>query len=374
MSDMYNAFGLKLEEITSLSRSANDLLFDKLSAQQRRTLCLRLHDQGREIVESLYRLHNTFSAVSVSQTILMAKEAVEGKRELFDIISWDALLSRVFSHPVAMRDRAVWGLYMAAIEAQRDFAHSFCPAPTREDGLSGSFRTTLFSSARRWGDLMQTVLNRVDACLEVDAIDLSVLGGEQETGGDFALIVDINQHALCREDEQAEILRNGLFTRSKFALPLIFQAKRYTGDQAEVDQYNDRRGYQYDALRRTDCASAYIFYNNGTKRIDAPLLPLVKRVDDIAHPGDHGRTDVLEGSVDFATYLIRAIDNAKYPAASDPEEAINMVLANADMGRLTKLVVLANRPGVAASYRHSLDNLIRDIGLVDQPQEEGPKY
>jgi hypothetical protein len=190
-------------------------------------------------------------------------------------------------------------------------------------------------------------LARSENSLSVQRIDLSILGGEQATGGDFGLILDFDSRSI-QPSRRAEAL-------SRRIVPLIFQAKRYVRPNADVSQHHIFRGYQHNLLAQNNCASAYIFYENGRGRIDHPAPPLVKPVGKVATPS---RTSVFSDSYDISSYLLNALADEHFAAgAASADEALRMIYARADPGQLAYLAVISNDARAAARYAALLGNL-----------------
>ena len=206
---------------------------------------------------------------------------------------WDVLLDRILTQPPCYRDLADWWWYFAALEASTGFQLEICPAAKREQQLTGCLLGALSEPAKRWGEVIAPAVKRSGATLATSDIDLELGGGEQATGGDFGLILDFDDRAV----QPGEAKRPD----DRRIVPLIFQAKRYARPDADVSQTHLRRGPQRTLLASNTCASAYIFYDN-LGNPETPLPPLVKPVAKVPHAG---KTDVLEDSLDLATYLLQ---------------------------------------------------------------------
>ncbi len=206
---------------------------------------------------------------------------------------WDVLLDRILTQPPCYRDLADWWWYFAALEASTGFQLEICPAAKREQQLTGCLLGALSEPAKRWGEVIAPAVKRSGATLATSDIDLELGGGEQATGGDFGLILDFDDRAV----QPGEAKRPD----DRRIVPLIFQAKRHARPDADVSQTHLRRGPQRTLLASNTCASAYIFYDN-LGNPETPLPPLVKPVAKVPHAG---KTDVLEDSLDLATYLLQ---------------------------------------------------------------------
>ncbi|SAK53768.1 hypothetical protein AWB77_01464 [Caballeronia fortuita] len=344
-------------------------LFARLSTAQ------RTPDAGAYIAEQLWACHRVLSAAGVHNLMYLTRGLVE--RGIAHLC-WEELLDRKFGDPMNVQNRAVWLLFHLCLQAQRDFALDVCTARSREDLLTGRFLEGIKGACAGWTESSSSYLRRVENVLEVCSLDLTVGGGEQETGGDFALILDIKGNPSCAQDFEHSIvtLTEG-GPRGDFFVPLIFQAKRYTGSAADISRRNSTQGYQFNRLRQRDCASAYIFYENGDNGIDCPALPMVKLANHCSPVEVSRTTGVFEDSVDFATYILCAVNGCDdMPAAQTREDALNMILANASPESLTKLVVLGNTAGLKETYRDALAALRAEIksGVsMDATQPERPR-
>ncbi len=349
--------------------------FNKKALLARLSTARRTPDAGAYISEQLWACHRVLSAAGVHNLMYLTRDLVErGVARL----CWEELLDRRFGDPMNVQNRAVWLLFHVCLQAQRDFALDVCTARSREDLLTGRFLEGIKGACAVWAESSSSYLRRVENVLEVCSLDLTVGGAEQETGGDFALILDIKGIPSCAEDfEHSVVTLTEGGPRGDLFVPLIFQAKRYTGSTADIARINSTQGYQFNKLRQRDCASAYIFYENGDNGIDYPALPMVKPAHKCLPVESHRKTGVFEGSVDFATYILRAANGFDdMPAAQTREDALNMILANASPEGLTKLVVLGNTAGLKRTYEEALAALREEIesGLSKDPtQHERPR-
>jgi hypothetical protein len=117
-------------------------------------------------------------------------------------------------------------------------------------------------------------------------------------------------------------------------VPQIFQAKRYSRPNADVSQSHAVRGTQYHLLAQNKCAAAYIFYENGRQRIELPLPPLVKPVENVEGPT---HTSVFSGTYDLSGYFVNAVMDARFAVGSQTaEEALRMIFARATADQLAR--------------------------------------
>lgn len=285
----------------------------------------------------------------------MAAIAMEGV-EKFD--SWPTLLGRVLIHPPCYRDLADWWLFFAALEAETGFQLGPCTGQKREARLSGHLLEALATQGKQWAEAIAPAVSRYNATLGISEIDLEIGGGEQATGGDFGLILDFDGRTIQPSSEGAG--------EGQRIIPMIFQAKRYRRPSADISQTNPTRGPQRTLLASNVCAAAYILYENEGNPA-TPLPPLVKPIQRVP-PGT--KTNALEDSLDFATYLLRAaIDPTITPRARSADDALRMIYNAASPKDLTALVVISADPGAANRYRSGVSMLnheLRHHGDEDQ--------
>ena len=230
-----------------------------------------------------------FSKVGQSTIVLQVRY------DLNDIDSLEWLVTDFLVDPLVYRNLAAWCFHLALQESSAAFQLDFCPSPASEERLSGILLAKISDRCEAWAKVATEPLKRTEASITLRCIDLSILGGEQATGGDFGLVLHFEEKWTPSASRQEH--------PNTRIIPLILQAKRYVRPRAKVSQRHDVRGYQHDLLTRNKCASAYIFYENDTKRIDCPVPPLIKPVDRVAKAG---RTNVFEDSLDLPSYLFNS--------------------------------------------------------------------
>ena len=277
---------------------------------------------------------------------------------LVDIDSLEWLLTDFLVDPLVYRNPAAWCLHHALQESSAAFQLDSCPSPTSEERLSGILLAKISDRCDAWTKVASAPLKRTEGSITLRCIDLSILGGEQATGGDIGLVLDFEekwiQPASREESPNSRII------------PLIFQAKRYVRSMARVSQRHKVRGSQHGLLTRNKCASAYIFYENCTKKIDSPLPPLIKPAERVAKPG---RTNVFEDSLDLPSYFFKAMYDTSFgPTAASPEEALRMMYSNADTGQLAILAVIADSATAHLRYQEVLRDLAPEIRRSRTPR------
>jgi len=366
-------FGLTFDEVNGMKGRATDEAFSDKGKLSRLNTISRDSSARETISTGLAGCKRILSKVGLLAHIYLVNEMVSEKRTSSQ--NWDELLGRVLLDPLSFRDPTVWLLFQAALQSERDFSLDVCPVHSREDVLTGRFIEGLSGACRLWADSFRSYLNRTGNVLEISSIDLTVGGGEQATGGDFALILDIRKSTPIPPLAPDLITLTGPLQGPLF-VPLLFQAKCYTGESADISQKHKTRGYQFSQLRKTVCASNYIFYENGTAGIQFPALPMVKPSSACSPVESAPKTPVFEKSVNFSTYLLKAINGFDdIPSATTREEALNMILANTSENSITRVAILGNTHGLDVIYRDALAQLRSQIdseNMLEPNSEEPP--
>lgn len=353
-------FGLTVDEVlklTSVAESAAQTADAKLS---REVLNRASPETTERIRESLVSgSFKTLSKVGFDSLVLLQRDNPK------EFQSLESVLNRILVDPVQHRSVATWCLYFALHECSARFQLIHCPSPSHEAVLSGMLLGEISAQCEVWARKAAAPLDRLKTTLSLERIDLSILGGEQKTGGDFGLVVEFDD---SRTEPPAKHEPRG--TR---IVPLIFQAKRYVGQVADISQNHRIRGFQRDLLSRNKCLSAYIFFQNGNERLEMPMPPLIKPVpEDCRLPS---RTKVFVDSLDLPTYLLRALyDDSLAPGASSPLEALEMIYASANSGQLARLAVISSTTGASLRYNSALEEISRMRGELQEPEngEEPP--
>ena len=295
-----------------------------------------------------------FSEAGKATAVLFARDEPEV------LATWDDVLTTLLANPVNLRDVTIWCLFFATLEAAAQFQLDECPSPTGEEHLSGLLLGALKARCERWGQTASVPLAHAGSSLSLRRINLSILGGEQATGGDFGLILDFDNPSVQPTLEDKTPVRR--------IVPLIFQAKRYVRPDADVSQHHVRRGYQYSFLAQNDCASAYIVYENGRERINHSAPPLVKPVANVAAPS---RTPVFSNSYDISSYLLNALTDERFAAgAESPDQASRMIYTKADPGQLAHLAVISNDARAAGRYAALLADLAPALRALRQDDDK----
>lgn len=343
-----------------------ELLYEKevefdLSAWRQNKIDVK---NSHNIGDALYAIKSLLSKAGVCSSILTSKSmATEKKSHL----SWEEILSRYFNDPVSFENIITWLLYQTLMVAQIDFAKNKCRAPAQENVLVGALDALMTSTAREFNKEYNKIFDEQKMILVMDRMDMSIGGGEQINGADFAIILDIENVSDCSSPK-----KNG---GPRF-VPLLFQAKKYSGEDADVSQHNENTGYQLDKLTSNKCESAYIFFeNDNNRKIDAPKIPMVKSARDVKHPT---KTNVNEDTLDFATYVLKALDrDSEYAFANSRIEAVRMLYKTANLDRLQHIVLLGDNERIRERFEKvekeiakSLKNQkIESERFVDEPEK-----
>ena len=352
--DFVEEFRLTIDEIFDLNSIAENTLNTNKAILSRTILDHESPETSQRIREALVAASfKILSKAGYTSLILLSRDNPE------DFHSLERLLMEVFANPVMHRSVATWCFYFALRECSENFQMNHCPSPTEESQLTGFLQGEISTQCEVWRKIASGPLDRLDTTLSLERIDLSILGGEQETGGDFGLVIEFDERGAHSPNENESMDRR--------IVPLILQAKRYVRPSANISQKHDIRGYQYDLLSQNQCLSAYIFYENGTKRIDRPAPPLIKPVRKVSPPPS--RTAVFEGSLDLPTYFLRALHDESFaPGASSPEEALRMIYGSAHAEQLTSLAVISNAVGADERYASALADLNEEIRTLQHTE------
>ncbi|PXW73882.1 hypothetical protein C7451_109172 [Blastomonas natatoria] len=330
-------FGMDLVEIMAAVERAQSLLKDKQIIRGMNEFDAAMLGVGKRKSDALRGTGAWLADAGNAAMILLLKE------NLANLDDWKLVLDRVLIHPPSYRDLADWWLFFSALDAQTGFQLERCTSNKLEGRLTGHLLEALSTQGKIWSAALAPLIARTGATLAISEIDLEVGGGEQTNGGDFGIILDFDGRTVQPGAKKGPDERR--------IVPLIFQAKRYQRPIANVSQTNPTRGPQRDLLASNVCASAYIFYDNGGNEA-TPLPPLVKPVEKVPTAT---KTNVLEHSLDFATYLLQAATNPTCaPRAISADDALAMIFTKAEAKDLTDLVVVSTDPEAGNRYRSSL--------------------
>lgn len=267
--------------------------------------------------------------------------------ETMRLNTFDGFVECLLADPFMVRDLSIWALFFACRDASDGLQLDDCRAPSSESHLSGQLLGGLAAGCERWRKVVSAALERYDSALALSKIDLSILGGEQATGGDFGLILDIDGASIQPAERDS---------RERRIVPMILQAKRYVRPNADISQRHWERGYQRHMLARNDCASAYILYENGTETLTRTLPPLVKPVEAV---DDANQTAATIGGFEFASYVVTCLlDPGLAPGADTPDDALRMIYAR---GRPNHIALVSGDPRVTAHYQAQFDALAREL-------------
>ncbi len=339
---LLDEFGITAQEAIDMRSEALKAVSTREAIRSRKILEHESPDTSRRIAQALRAgwLHG-FSKAGHHTIVGRFRDHPDDKRPL----EW--LLTEFLVDPLVHPNVAAWCLTLALQESSAAFQLDTCPSPKSEGVLSGYLLKEISSHCEKWARVAEKPLKRTQTAIVLRSIDLSILGGEQVTGGDIGLVLHF-EGTQARQD-----LMNSRI------IPLIFQAKRYVRPRANVSQRHPERGSQHGLLARNKCASAYLFFENGTKKIDLPLPPLIKPVDRVASAG---RTVVFEDSLDLPSYFFKVLYDVSFATpASSPEDALRMIYSEADIGQLSRLAVISDSATASLHYDVALETLRRDI-------------
>ena len=340
-------FGLTVDEVMELRFIAEEAIRTDKAVLARTIANLASPKLTERIRHSLVAgSFKTLSKVGQASLMLLSRDNPD------EFQSFEGVLNGILVDPLAHRDIATWCFYFALHECSANFQLDRCPNPTEEGQLTGLLLGEISAQCEAWRKIAAVPLNRTEVTLSLERIDLSILGGEQETGGDFGLIVEF-------KNENENHVNKSRSAESRI-VPMIFQAKRYVRPKADVSQMHETRGYQYDLLSRNKCLSTYVFYENGTNRLAGPAPPLFKPVSRVCPPPS--RTAVFEDSLDLPTYFINALHDGSFaPGATSPDEALRMIYGSAHAGQLSRLAVISNSRNAVEPYANALIDLREKI-------------
>lgn len=347
------SFGMDVMEIMAAVERAQALLDDKKTIRGMSEFDAATLGVGKRKSDALRGTGAWLADAGTAAMILMLKE------DLASLDDWKLVLDRVLIHPPSYRDLADWWLFFSALDAQTGFQLERCTSNKKEARLTGHLLEALSTQGKIWSEALAPFIARTGATLAISEIDLEVGGGEQANGGDFGIILDFDGKTVQPGERKVREERR--------IVPLIFQAKRYQRPIANVSQTNPTRGPQRELLASNVCASAYIFYDNGGNEA-TPLPPLVKAVREVPSAT---KTNVLEHSLDFATYLLQAATNPTCaPRATSADDALAMIFSKAEAKDLTDLVVVSTDPKAANRYRSSLALLNYKLSQSGEDEEQ----
>ncbi|UHS59830.1 hypothetical protein [Agrobacterium vaccinii] len=364
--DFLEDFGMSQAEHFALVQFAQANTFDDGSKLARLRTQQRYADKGSAIADLLVSFKGLRSAAGICSEIISLKQ--DPTRSL----DWETTLEKLYGDPIMSRSRVTWLAFQAALRADAKFALEVAPARSHENTLTGTLIRGLTAECDLWASHAAGFLSRIKAPLTFESADISVGGGEQETGGDFVVIIDLEEEAETRADLHSSA-RALLGPRCGHQIiPIVFQAKRFVGTKANISQWHEKRGYQFNKLRKTKCASSYIFYENGDEEINAAALPIVKPVQNCKPISVEKYTPVYENSTDLATYLLWAInDPDAFPRAPTKEDAMNMVCASVRRS-FRRIVFLGNTDGLRKLYAEAYRNLKDEIAEQNRSVSRSP--
>lgn len=346
-------FGMTLDEILNWKSEGRKSLIAENGTITRLNLSKTFPHAAIRSAEVLRAVTPLFSEAGYASAICVWQE-LQRKAEASEIL--EHTLERLYTDPVLLKDKTLWILIQVLLRSQQLFTSKSCSSPTKEETLTGALLGTITTHASVWKEKGEKLLHLAGAKLHIGSIDLQIDHREGKTGGDFGLIVEYERdHKI-------------------FYLPLIFQAKRYYGTTADVSQFHNERGYQYATLNNQQCATAYLFYHNGPTKIIENVPPLVKLARETDHPDIRKNTPVGDKSVDFFSFVMKAIaGGSDFPTADNEKDALSMIVATATVEELVAIVAFARSdetlPRLQSAYdaitgKHNLGKEASDDELV----------
>ena len=353
-------FGLKSEEITELTSVAEKTVNADKSILARSILDDASPETSKRIRTAMIAdWLRSFSKVGQYTIVSLWRDCPH------KIQSLEGLLRNFLVDPLMYRSVVAWCFHFALQASSASFQLDRCRSPASEGTLTGSLLTEISRQCEAWRTIASGSLNRMKTTLSLDMIDLSILGGEQATGGDFGLILEFDERGT-----QPSVQKPARTWKPRI-VPMIFQAKRYVRPMAEVSRRHAIRGYQHTLLRRNKCAAAYIFFENASKLIRRPIPPLIKPAQKVSYPT---RTDVFEDSLDLSGYFFKALYDPSFASSAEsPIEALRVIYDRADADQLTNLAIISNSSTASERYTIALAELERDLrSQEDQRAAEEP--
>lgn len=346
-------YGFSVFELLEMEKASDGWLDSELAVLSRRILEQVSPEVCEAIRQALLKPYGGAYSRTGQMMLIMFHDRMPDK-----VATWQSVLQNFMSHPTVFRDVSVWCFFFAILEGSAKFQIDNCPGPSREERLTGQLLGKLESCFEAWRKVAAEPLGRANSSIVLEQIDLSILGGEQATGGDFGLILDFTGSAIRPHGEGAGTVHR--------IVPLVFQAKRFCRPTADVSQRHELHGLQRDLLVGNKCTSAYVFYENGSEAISHPLPPLVKSATDIR--GD--KTNVFEETIDLPTYLLSALMVQDFARTADTaDEALRMIFAKADASQLSHLAVIASDLSAGERYSYALRELEREIRDPDEGEK-----
>ena len=353
-------FGLTVDEIIGLKFAAENVVDAEKTVLSRQILHQESPETSIRIRDAIVaNWSKAFSKAGQASLVLLWRDGPEEHQSL------EGVLTNVLVDPVMHRSVVTWCFFLALMESSVNFQFNHCSSPTEEGQLSGMLLAEISGQCEVWRKIATEPLDRVQANLSLERIDLSILGGEQETGGDFGLILEFDEKAIQSVEQDVPF--------GVRIVPLIFQAKRYIRPHADISQKHPTRGFQYDLLTQNQCASAYVFYENTNRRLQWPMPPLIKPASEVSPPPS--RTAVFQGSLDLPSYMFRALfDDSFAPGAKSSRDALRMIYGSAQTGQLAHLAVISNSRDARERYTAALARFREDVcGLQKKENYDDPR-
>ena len=198
-------FGLTVNEVIDLKSAAEKAIESDRAVLSRQILLQESPETSERIRAALVsKWMESFSEAGQAGLVLLSRDSPEVFKSL------EGVLRRVLVDPVMHRSVTVWSFFLALHESSANFQLDHCTSPTQESHLSGTLLAEISGQCEVWRKIAAAPLDRAKSTLSIDRIDLSILGGEQETGGDFGLILEFDEKTV-QPSAQKSFLLSGLF-------------------------------------------------------------------------------------------------------------------------------------------------------------------
>ncbi len=181
-------FGLTVDEAIDLRFVAEKAIGSDKAILSRQILNHASPDASERIrVAIVSKWLESFSGAGQASLVGLWRDGPEASRSL------EGVLRYVLVDPLMHRSVVTWCFFLALHESSVNFQLDHCSSPTEEGQLSGMLLAEISRQCEEWRKIAAVPLDRSESTLSLERIDLSILGGEQETGGDFGLILEFDE-------------------------------------------------------------------------------------------------------------------------------------------------------------------------------------
>jgi hypothetical protein len=251
----------------------------------------------------------------------------------------------------------IWALIHATILAEVRFLRT-CSRPNTEVGLTAALIQVLQDSADEVNDRYRKYLSISGAGVFCGKLELQVKNRESTTGGDFGLLLEWIDS-----------------TGSVVICPILFQAKRTGGLNADISQSNKKVGPQLKVLSRSKCNPSYIFYNCATNSvIDMPRLPTVKPVATVIASGNTVKCSTVDDALSLSTYLLNLISTQNCFVTRSRKEALTELLDSASEEELLDVISFSVDETALRHYQADYSAYRRAKEPRNKPRNSGDDF